>query len=161
MKKLHFDVFSLITPLSKPVPLTPDAPPKPPVPRSYPLKLANAMRSSRFGLPQVELLGKQMTPGPSPVRYLHFSKYEVPDYALRKVIKELDETDQSAIRAYLWSNGEMHHDKEHRRWIELDPPFTAETERAFKRVFKVLEQLGVLRLAERQRKEVTNGGPAL
>lgn len=160
MKKLDFDVFSLITPLTKPVSITPDSFPTTPVPRNYPLRLANAIRSNRFSLPQVEMLGRQMTQGPSPVRWLHFSQYEVPDYALRKVITELDESDQRAIRAYLWSNGDMRYDAESRRWVEFDPPFTLEAERAFKRVFKVLEQLAVLRLHVPQ-KEVEDGGPAL
>lgn len=145
MKKLDFDVFSLITPLTRPVTLTPDAPPAPPVTTNYPLRLANSIRRNSFVFPQVELIGKQMTQGPSPVRYLRFSGYEVPDYALRKIVSELDEADQRAIRAYLWSNGEMRHDKEDNRWIELDPPFTQEAEQAFKRVFKILEQLGILR----------------
>lgn len=160
MKRLDFDVFSLITPLTKPVPITPDAPPTPPVPPNYPLLLANSIRANRFSLPQIDLVGKQVTQGPSPVRWLHFSRYEVPDYALRKVIRELGKDDQRAIRVYLWSNGELQYDKERGRYIELDPPFTEETERAFKRVFKVLEQLSALR-THTPRKGDEDGGPAL
>lgn len=141
-KKLDFDVFALITPLSKPVALTPDTAPAQPAPPNYALRLANAIRSNRFRLPQVDMLGEQVTKGPSPVRLLHFGSYRVRDFALFKVISELEDCDRSEIRRYLWSDGRWV--REGDRWIELDPPFTSEAERAFRRVFKTLEQLDLL-----------------
>lgn len=122
---------------------------------------AGCFRANRFRLPQIDLVGKQMTQAPSPVRVLHFGRYEVPDYALQKVIRELDESDQRLIRAYLWSNGEVIYDAVDRKYVELDPPFPRDTERAFKRVFKILEQLGVLTLSTPLKRGDDNGGPAL
>ena len=164
MKKIDFDVFALISPLQKPVTLTPDKAPAlkvPTPPPSYALLLANSIRANRFVLPQVEMLGKQMTQGPSPVRILHFGPFEVPDFALQKVIRELDEADIRAIRSYLWNIGEIVRDPETMKWVELDPPFAFETERAFKRVFKILEQLGVLVRAPRRRRRDNDERTAL
>lgn len=141
-KKLDFDVFALITPLSRPVALTPDTAPAQDAPPNYALRLANAIRSNRFRLPQVDMFGEQVTGGPSPVRLLHFGPYQVRDFALFKVISELEDSDKRAVRAYLWNDGQFV--LEGGKWLELDPPFTSEAERAFRRVFKTLEQLDLL-----------------
>ncbi|MFC6803916.1 hypothetical protein ACFQDE_21060 [Deinococcus caeni] len=145
MKRLDFDVFSLITPLSKPVPLPQAAPivPDPPPALSTGQRLAAAMRGNRYVLPQVILLDQQVTQGPSPVRYLQVGHVEAPDYAVRKVLKEIDPQEFQSIQAYLWSNGEVR--KEAGRWIEIDPPLSEEAESAFDHVYAVLEALGVFR----------------
>lgn len=141
-KKLDFDVFALITPLSKPVELKPDEPPAQRPPRNHALSLANAIRSNRFYLPQVELLGKQVTKGWHHVRVLEFGPYRVRDFALFKVISELEDSDRSEIRRYLWAETPMV--REGDKWIELSPPFPSQTEEAFERVFNILEQLDLL-----------------
>lgn len=138
MKRLNYDVFSLITPLTQPLPA-----PTPPPAITHGQRLAAAMRRNRYVLPQVVLLDKQMTQGPSPVRYLQVGPVEVPDYAIRKVLSELDPTDLQAIRTYLWANGEFK--KEGKRWIELDPPLSFEAEAAFDHVYAVLNALCVFR----------------
>ncbi|WP_288482125.1 hypothetical protein [uncultured Deinococcus sp.] len=142
MKKLDFDVFALITPLKKPVLLAPDALPRlRPIP-NYALKLANSIRANRFFLPQKDLVGKQVVRGPSPVRVLRFGPYQVRDFALRKVIDSLDQSDLRAVQTYIWSAGTMV--KFEGRWIEVDPIFTSEAETAFRRIFSLLDQLCLL-----------------
>lgn len=158
MKKLDFDVFALITPLDKPVLLTLDTPSDTSQPHNYALRLANSIRANRFWLPQKNLVGEQVVRGPSPVRVLHFGPYQVKDFALRKVINSLDQSDQRAIRSYLWNNGPMV--KFRGKWIETDPLFTLEAQTAFERVFRLLEQLCLLEDAN-PRKEENSGGPTL
>lgn len=154
MKKLDFDAFSLITPLEKKIPLQTDVPDIPPDTEHF--KLATAMRKSKYFIPQVELLGVMATQSPSPARVLRFARYEVPDYALQKVIKEMDKRDRDAIQRYLWDEGTFEYDKQNRRWIDFDPVFTDEIEKAFQRLLSLLKQLALLKTVSRT---VKNGTP--
>lgn len=160
MKRLDFDVFALITPLSKPVAVLPDTKPINARPNDA-LRLANSIRANRFILPQRLLVGKQITRGPSPVRVLRFGPYQVRDFALRKVILSLSASDLRSVRSYLWNTGSMV--KVEGRWIELDPPFTPDTEAAFNRILSTLEQLCLLEPcdATSQIEEESNGGSTL
>lgn len=148
MKRLKFDVFSLISPLAGPVDILQDAPLSSEQPDNYPLRLANAIRENCFVIPQEELLGIQVTKNDSPVRMLRFMDYEVPDYAIRKIIEQLDEDDKLAAREYVWKECRTSYSQELGKWITLDPEFSDEAERAFRRVFMLLEQLDLLRLKD-------------
>jgi len=155
MKRTPYDVFSLITPLSRPAPLPPAVIPAPPAtlptpePKTTGQRLAAAMRRNRYVLPQVVLLDKQMTQGPSLVRYLQVGQLEAPDYAVRTVLHELDPTAFQAIRTYLWASSEYRQEGE--RWIELDPPLSFEAEAAFEHVYAALNASGMFRPRTRTR----------
>lgn len=153
-KKINFDVFALITPIEKPVEIE-LVNPKAGSLSVEAYLLAVAIRRNQFVLPQVLLLGEQVTKGPSPVRYLQFDRYEVPDYALKKVISQLSNEEKQYVQQYLWDGGRLEYDRANRRYIEIDTPFPIETEKAFHFVYSMLKQLNVLR--PRQRKMVDDG----
>lgn len=142
MKRLDFSVLALISPLQKPVEIMPELPSKDEA-YNIALKLANSIRESKFILPQVELLGKQMTKGPGHIRMLRFDRYEVADVALFKVIKEMDADDRQRIQGYLWAAPKFMTSPETKMPVELDPPFAA-AEESFKRLFRILDQIGAL-----------------
>ena len=148
MKKLNFDVFALITPLNKPISITPDTEQSSAQHSNYARLLANSIRANKFELPQVALVGKQVVKGPGHVRVLYFGPYQVRDFALRKVINSLSQSDWRAIHSYLWNTGTPI--KIGDRWIETDPIFNDETERAFRRVFNILDQLSLLEPSDKR-----------
>lgn len=156
MKRLEFDVLALIYPSDTPsysVALIPSGPiPEAAVPPTQALRLANAIRRNCFVMPQVEMLGEQMTGGPSPMRVLRFHHYEVADFELRQAMKVVSPEEKSAMESYLWNSPTLKYDQETKKWLELDPPFTDEAERAFKKIFKQLRKTGALQLRTRRRR---------
>lgn len=158
MKRLELDVLALICPSdtpsfsvslisSKPIPKEAIQRRKPP---TQALRLANAIRRNCFVMPQVEMLGEQMTGGPSPIRVLRFHRYEVTDFELRQAMKLVSPEEKSAMESYLWNAPTLKYDQEIKRWLELDPPFTEEAEQAFKKIFKQLRKVGALQVRMRR-----------
>lgn len=71
--------------------------------RPYAVLLANALRGSKWALPQVLLVGEQVTRGPGCVEVLRVADLRIEDRCVRAAMARLDVGDTQTVRGFLWA----------------------------------------------------------